>query len=179
MVGIVGVLFGFIPCIGLFAGLLIGALGLLFSGIGLAQVANAKQGKGVAVCGLAISFLAVVWAPLFSLVLMPALFSTASRSLKDAAAKAQADREEKKKALAANQIEGICKGMTFGQKTGTLFLLVDGKERKIKIGENIRFYDKDGDKITTNAVQELHNEDVIVTLEKVNGEDIVKEIRGK
>jgi predicted Zn finger-like uncharacterized protein len=78
-----------------------------------------------------------------------------------------------------NKIEGMCNGMKFGQKEGTLFLVVDGKERQIKIGEYARYYDKFGSQIKDNMVRRLYHEDVVVVIEQVNGEDVVKEIRVK
>lgn len=76
--GILGFLFAFVPCIGWF-GILPGILGTIFSGIGLAQVVRARQGKGVAVSGLVLSILAIIWWPLWTLVILGGLAGLGKR----------------------------------------------------------------------------------------------------
>ena len=67
--------------------------------------------------------------------------------------------------------------MTFTQKDGMLMLSVDGQERKIKISGDARYFLKYDIRIKSNVVPELLHEDVIVTLDKSSGEDVVTEIR--
>jgi hypothetical protein len=72
VLGIVGFVFAFIPCIGWIA-LLLGIIGILFSGIGLGYASRTQQGKGLAVSGLVLSLLAIIWWPLFSFVILAAI----------------------------------------------------------------------------------------------------------
>jgi hypothetical protein len=78
VLGIVGFTFGFIPCFGWILGILLGILGAIFSGIGLAEPARPGQGKGMAVAGLILSILAIIWAPLFYFVVLASFAGAAS-----------------------------------------------------------------------------------------------------
>jgi hypothetical protein len=80
---------------------------------------------------------------------------------------------------AENTISGRCAGATFTQSDGTLYLIVDGKERKIKIQGGARYFDKKGNQIKTKIVEKINKEDVVCTLTKEKGEDVVTEIRIK
>lgn len=72
VLGIVGFVFAFIPCLGWF-GMILGILGTIFSGIGLAHASRTKQGKSMAVSGLVLSILAIIWWPLWAFVLLASL----------------------------------------------------------------------------------------------------------
>lgn len=75
VLGIVGFVFSFIPCVGWFLGVLLGVLGAIFSLIGLASSARSGQGKGMALAGLILSILAILWIPIFWLVILGSLSS--------------------------------------------------------------------------------------------------------
>jgi hypothetical protein len=87
--------------------------------------------------------------------------------------------QKKYVAPAGERIEGRVKGMTWDQKGGVLFLAVNGVEKKFKITEDSRFFDADGDQIHDDITTELLKEDVGVILGKVNGEDVVLDVRQK
>lgn len=72
VLGIVGFVLSFIPCLGWFLGVVLGILGAIFSGIGMANAANTHQGKGMAIAGLVLSILAILWIPLFWLLILHA-----------------------------------------------------------------------------------------------------------
>jgi hypothetical protein len=63
--GTVGLVLSFVPCAGMIFGPVLGLLGAIFGGIGLAQSSSSGQGKGMAVAGLATGVLALIWGPLF------------------------------------------------------------------------------------------------------------------
>lgn len=73
VLGILALVFGFIPCFGWVFGILLGILGTIFSGVGLGQASKAGHGKGMAVTGLVLSILAIIWAPLFYFLVLAAL----------------------------------------------------------------------------------------------------------
>jgi hypothetical protein len=175
VVGVIGFATSFIPCIGLVFGILLGILGVTFSSIGLVQASGGRGGKGLGIAGLALSIITILWVPVYCLI----IFAAFANSVKNALDSLPQDQAVGDPPLKPNQIAGICNGMTFGQKEGMLFLLVDGKERKIKIVENAREFDRYGNVVKDNSVRFFLKEDVIVTLDKVNGEDVVTEIRMK
>jgi hypothetical protein len=74
VLGIIGFVFSFIPCAWVL-GMLLGIKGVIFSGIGLGHAAKVGQGKGMAVTGLIMSILAIIWAPIWIFLLMALLFS--------------------------------------------------------------------------------------------------------
>lgn len=61
VLGIVGFVISFIPCVGWLFGIFLGILGATFSGIALGQ----GSGKGMALAGLILSILAIIWGPAF------------------------------------------------------------------------------------------------------------------
>jgi hypothetical protein len=92
VLGIVGFIVAFIPCLW-WGGLLLGILGAIFSGIGLAQANKAGAGKGMAVAGLVLSILAIIWAPLWVYLFVSWFFGTT----KDAAEKLKEELERQRK----------------------------------------------------------------------------------
>src|SRR5262249_43220176 len=80
VLGIVGFVLSFIPCIGPILGAILGLLGALFSGIGLANANKAGgQGKGMAIAGLVLSILALVWAPIYWFMFVKAASEAADK----------------------------------------------------------------------------------------------------
>jgi hypothetical protein len=69
VLGIVAIVLSFIPCIGFFA-ITPAILGIIFSIIGLSQAKKTGQGKGMAIAGLVLSILAIVWIPIFILLIV-------------------------------------------------------------------------------------------------------------
>lgn len=66
VLGIVGfVVVVLIPCFGLVLGVVLGILGTTFSGIGLAAASRRGSGKGMAITGLVLSILAILWVPIW------------------------------------------------------------------------------------------------------------------
>jgi hypothetical protein len=80
---------------------------------------------------------------------------------------------------AGERIEGRVKSVSFGPKGGTLILAIKGMEKKLKLTEDSRFFDSEGDQIHEKISDELTKEDVIVILGKVNNEDVVKDVKQK
>jgi predicted Zn finger-like uncharacterized protein len=71
VLGIVGFVIGFVPCFG-WVGFILGILGCVFASIGLAAAVRTGTGKGMAVAGLVLSILSVVWIPLWLLIFLAA-----------------------------------------------------------------------------------------------------------
>ncbi len=65
VLGIVGLVFSFIPCLGWFLGIVLAVLGVIFSAIGLSQSGKSGQGKNMAVTGLILSILTIIWIPAY------------------------------------------------------------------------------------------------------------------
>ncbi|MHB8590206.1 MAG: hypothetical protein ACYDA0_15390 [Candidatus Dormibacteraceae bacterium] len=61
ILGIVGWVLAWIPFVGIFFGLLLGLLAVIFSSIGLSRAQFVNNGKGMAIAGLVLGILAVVW----------------------------------------------------------------------------------------------------------------------
>lgn len=74
VLGIIGFVLSFLPCMGWLFGVLLGILGAIFSSIGIAQASKTGQGKGMAVTGLVLSILAIIWGPLFYFILFALVF---------------------------------------------------------------------------------------------------------
>lgn len=75
VLGIVAIVISFIPCGGIFA-FLPAILGIIFSYIGLLKAKTTGQGKEMAIAGLILSILAILFAILFILVTMGILTAT-------------------------------------------------------------------------------------------------------
>jgi hypothetical protein len=60
VLGIVGLVLAFIPCVGWILGIILGIVGAALSGIGLASANKSGSGKGMAISGLILSILAIV-----------------------------------------------------------------------------------------------------------------------
>ena len=60
VLGIVGLVLAFIPCVGWILGIILGIVDAALSGIGLASANKSGSGKGMAVSGLILSILAIV-----------------------------------------------------------------------------------------------------------------------
>lgn len=67
--GIVAIVLSFIPCIGILS-IIPAILGIIFSIIGLVQSKKTGEGKGMAIAGLVLSILAIIWIPIFVFVIM-------------------------------------------------------------------------------------------------------------
>ncbi|MFO0863335.1 MAG: hypothetical protein U0744_01510 [Gemmataceae bacterium] len=65
VLGIVGVVLVWIPCIGQILAIVLGIVGAALSGIGLAQANKSGSGKGMALTGLILSILAMLVAVLY------------------------------------------------------------------------------------------------------------------
>jgi hypothetical protein len=60
VLGIIGVLFGFIPFIGVFMAILLGVLAAIFGGVGLSRSKlPARGGRGMAIAGLVLGIIAI------------------------------------------------------------------------------------------------------------------------
>ena len=70
VLGVVGFVLAFIPCIGWVFSIILGILGTVFSCIGLSQSGKTQQGKGMAITGLILSVLAIIWGPLFYFLIL-------------------------------------------------------------------------------------------------------------
>lgn len=75
VLGIVAIVLGFVPCIGILA-IIPAILGIIFSIMGLSQAKKTGQGKGMAIAGLILSILAILWVPIFVLIVMGAVATT-------------------------------------------------------------------------------------------------------
>ncbi|MCS7044757.1 MAG: hypothetical protein NZO58_00220 [Gemmataceae bacterium] len=85
VLGIVGIVVVFIPCVGWLLGILLGIVGAILSGIGLGTASSAGSGKGLAIAGLVLSILAVIWVPVYIFIVVGLVFHSAA----DAARQAQ------------------------------------------------------------------------------------------
>lgn len=85
VLGIVGFLMVFIPCIGWFLGIVLGIVGAVLSGIGMASASKAGGGKGMAIAGLVLSILAIVWVPIYVFIVLSMLTAGANQALQQAA----------------------------------------------------------------------------------------------
>lgn len=73
VLGIVGFLVVFIPCVGWVIGGVMAVLGIIFSGIALSSGSKAESGNGFAITGMILSILTLIWVPLYTLVFMSLL----------------------------------------------------------------------------------------------------------
>lgn len=61
VLGILGVLFGFIPFVGVFMAILLGALGAIFGAVGLSRSKQPyRGGRGMAIAGLVLGIIAII-----------------------------------------------------------------------------------------------------------------------
>jgi hypothetical protein len=79
VLGISGFVIAFIPCVG-WLSILIGIVGVVFSAIGISQAKKPDQGKGMAITGLIMSILAVIWWPIWIFLFWAILFGAAAAS---------------------------------------------------------------------------------------------------
>ncbi len=70
--GILAIVSAFVPCVSLFS-FLPALLGIIFSAIGLSQAKRTGEGKGMAIAGLVLSILAVIWIPIFLFLILGGL----------------------------------------------------------------------------------------------------------
>jgi hypothetical protein len=75
VLGIVGLVLSFLPCIGWLFGIILGLLGAIFSGIGLGQ--GSGKSKNMAITGLILSILAMIWGPVFYFLIFASLAGAA------------------------------------------------------------------------------------------------------
>jgi len=80
VLGIVGFVLAFIPCAGWLLAIVMGITGAVLSGIGLASANKLQSGKGMAIAGLVLSILAIIWGPAWFFI----YFYAATRALGDA-----------------------------------------------------------------------------------------------
>jgi hypothetical protein len=83
VLGIVGFVFSFIPCVGWVLGVILGILGCIFSAVGIAQASKTGEGKGMGVTGLVLSILAIIWAPLLWIVFWGSLVGSVNSAIKE------------------------------------------------------------------------------------------------
>jgi len=72
VLGILAIVISLIPCVGVFA-IIPAILGIIFSAVALGQAKKAGQGKGMAMAGLILSIVAIIWVPIFVFLIMGAL----------------------------------------------------------------------------------------------------------
>lgn len=77
VLGIVAIVISFIPCVGLLA-FIPAVLGGIFGLIGLIMALRAKAGVGIAVAGMILSVLSVIWVPLCIFVILGGSFAAIS-----------------------------------------------------------------------------------------------------
>ena len=85
ILGIVAIVLSFVPCINLIS-LLPAVVGLVLSILGLVKSKKTGSGRGMAIAGLVLCILALIWVPLFFFLILGA----ASASAAEAAAAAGA-----------------------------------------------------------------------------------------
>lgn len=69
VLGIVGFLLGFIPCFGWVFGIVVGIIGATLSGIGLGTASKQGAAKGMAITGLILSIIAIIWGPVWFFII--------------------------------------------------------------------------------------------------------------
>ncbi len=89
VLGIIGFLLAFIPCFGWVLAIVLGIIGATLSGIGLGTASRAGGGKGMAISGLVLSILAILWGPVWFFVIWGTMLHGAQNALQVAAAQAQ------------------------------------------------------------------------------------------
>jgi hypothetical protein len=67
--GILAIVIAFVPCIGILA-IIPAILGIIFSIVGLVKSRKTGQGKGMAVAGLILSILAIIWVPVLVFLIL-------------------------------------------------------------------------------------------------------------
>lgn len=80
VLGIVSIVLSFIPCIN-WSAILPAIVGIVLSSVGLAQSKKTGEGKGMATAGLVLSIIAIVWVPIYILMIMGAIGAAASSAL--------------------------------------------------------------------------------------------------
>lgn len=85
VLGIVGVIMAFIPCIGWLFAIVMGIIGATLSGIGLSSAAKLGSGKGMAIAGLVLSIIAILWAPVWIFVIVGSAARTVQQAVQQAA----------------------------------------------------------------------------------------------
>jgi DNA-directed RNA polymerase subunit RPC12/RpoP len=83
VLGIVGFIFAFVPCVG-WIGILLGILGAVFSSIGLAHALKVRVGKGMAITGLSLSILAILWWPIWTAICLAMFAHAVNDAIKNA-----------------------------------------------------------------------------------------------
>jgi hypothetical protein len=85
VLGIVGFIAVFIPCIGWVLAIALGIIGATLSGIGLGTASKRGAAKGMAITGLVLSIIAIIWVPIWIFIVGTMMF----RGLNDAAQQLQ------------------------------------------------------------------------------------------
>jgi hypothetical protein len=84
VLGLVGVVLAFIPCIGWIGGIICGILGLVFAAIGMGQAGKVGAPKGMATAGLVLSLVAIIWGPVWNwYFVLPAAAREGERKAKE------------------------------------------------------------------------------------------------
>lgn len=80
VLGIVGFVVAFVPCIGWVLALIMGIVGATLSGIGLASANKLGSGKGMAIAGLVLSILAIIWVPIWFFIVLGTTVNAANQA---------------------------------------------------------------------------------------------------
>lgn len=84
VLGIVGFIMAFIPCLGWVLAIIMGIVGTTLSGIGLAGANKVGSGKGMAIAGLILSILAVIWGPAWFFIYFYSAVNTVNQAVQQA-----------------------------------------------------------------------------------------------
>lgn len=85
VLGIVGFAVVFIPCIGWLLAIILGIVGATLSGIGLASAGKLGSGKGMAIAGLVLSIIAIIWVPIWIFIIVGSTVTAANQAIQQAA----------------------------------------------------------------------------------------------
>jgi hypothetical protein len=85
VLGIVGFLVVFIPCVGWLLAIILGIVGATLSGIGLGTAGKyGGAGKGMAIAGLVLSVLAIVWVPIWIFIILGSTANAVNQAIQAA-----------------------------------------------------------------------------------------------
>lgn len=85
ILGIVGFLVVFIPCVGWLLAIVLGIVGATLSGIGLGTAGKYGGGKGMAIAGLVLSILAIIWVPVWIFIIVGSTVNAFNQAVQQAA----------------------------------------------------------------------------------------------
>ncbi|MCI0682968.1 MAG: hypothetical protein L0Y71_12770 [Gemmataceae bacterium] len=84
VLGIVGFLTVFIPCVGWVLAIILGIVGATLSGIGLGTASKYGSGKGMAIAGLVLSILAIIWVPIWIFIIVGSTVNAVNQAIQQA-----------------------------------------------------------------------------------------------